>query len=71
MLTANDKEAKEICMEVYREEIRLEHVSEIKYLGYVLGVAGTHGAEYSRNVARGRRVVGAIRSLVNARDFAA
>ena len=29
----------------------------------------TDGAEYSRKVASGRRVAGAIRSLVNARDF--
>ena len=29
----------------------------------------TDGAECSRKVARGRRVVGAIRSLVNAREL--
>ena len=30
---------------------------------------GTDGAEFSRKVASGRRVAGAIRSLVNARDL--
>ena len=47
----------------------LEHVSEFKYLGCVLGEAGTDGAECSRKVASRRRVAGAIRSLVNARDL--
>ena len=31
--------------------------------------SGTDGAECSRKVASGRRVVGTIRSLVNARDL--
>ena len=31
--------------------------------------AGTNGAECSRKMASGRRVAGAIRFLVNARDF--
>ena len=31
--------------------------------------SGTDGAECSRKVASGRRVAGAIRSLVNARDL--
>ena len=31
--------------------------------------SGTDGAECSRKVASGRRVAGAIRSLVNARNF--
>ena len=47
----------------------LEHVSEFKYLGCVLGEAGTDGAECSRKVASRRRVAGAIRSLVKARDL--
>ena len=31
--------------------------------------SGTAGAECSREVVSGRRVAGAIRSLINARDF--
>ena len=52
----------EVCV----DGIRLEHVSEFKYLGCVLDKFGTDGAECSRKVASGRRVAGAIRSLVNA-----
>ena len=51
------------------DEIRLEHVSGFKYLGCVLDESGTDGAECSRKVASGRRVAGAIRSLVNARNL--
>ena len=46
--------------------IRLEHVSEFKYWGCVLDESGTDDADCSRKVASGRRVAGAIRSLVNA-----
>ena len=49
--------------------IRLEHVSEFKYLGCVLDESGTDAAGCSREVASGRRVAGAIRSLVNAKGF--
>ena len=49
--------------------IRLEHVSEFKYLGCVLDESGTDETECSRKVASGRRVPGAIRSLVNARSL--
>ena len=49
---------------VYIDGIRLEHVLEFKYLGCVLDDSSTDEAEYS-----GRRVAGAIRSLVNARDL--
>ena len=49
--------------------IRLEHVSEFKYLGCVLDESGTDEAEYSRKVASGRKVTDAIRSLVNARGL--
>ena len=38
-------------------------------MGYVLDESGTDGVECSRRVASGRRVVGAIRALVNARDL--
>ena len=55
--------------EVHVDGMRLEHVSEFKYLGYVLDESGTDGEECSRKVASGRRVAGAIRSLVNARDW--
>ena len=43
----------------------LEQVSEFKYLGYVLNESGTD----DRKVASGRKVAGAIRSLVNARSL--
>ena len=46
-----------------------EHVSEFKYLGSVLDKSGTDGEEFSRMVVSGRRVVGAHRSLVNARNL--
>ena len=49
--------------------IYLEHVSEFKYLGCVLDESGTNWAECSRKVASGRKVAGAIRSLVKARDL--
>ena len=49
--------------------ICLEDVSEFKYLGCVLDKSGTDGEECSRKVASGRRVVGAIRSLVNGRNL--
>ena len=49
--------------------MRLEHVSEFKYLGYVLGESGTDEAECHRMVTSRRRVARAIRSLVNARSL--
>ena len=55
--------------EVHVDGIRLEHVSKFKSLGCVLDESDTDGAECSRKVASGRRVVGAIRSLVYARDL--
>ena len=55
--------------EVYVDGIRLEHVSEFKYLGCVLDESGTDGAECSRKMASGRRIADAIRSLVNARNL--
>ena len=55
--------------EVNVERIRLEHVSEFKYLGCVLDKSGIDETECSRKVASGRSVAGAIRSLVNARDL--
>ena len=38
-------------------------------MGCVLDESGTDGAECSRKVASGRRVAGAMRSLVNARGL--
>ena len=55
--------------EVHVEGFCLEHVWEFKYLGCALDELATDGAEYSRKVASGRRVAGAIRSLVNDRDL--
>ena len=49
--------------------IRFANVSEFKYLECVLDESDTDGAECSRKVTSGRKVAGAIRSLVNARDF--
>ena len=55
--------------EVHADGICLEHASEFQYLECVLDESGTDGAECSRKVASGRRVAGAIRSLVNAGDL--
>ena len=55
--------------EVLVDGIRLEHISEFKYLLCVLGESGTDGAECSRKVASRRRVIGAIRPLINSRDL--
>ena len=67
MIVLNREERLE-C-EVHVDGIRLEHVSEFHYLGCVLDESGTDGAECRRKVVNGRRVVGAIRSLVNAWDI--
>ena len=61
-------ERKDKC-EVHVDVIRLQHVSEFKNFGCVLDESGRDGAEYSRRVASGRRVAGAIKSLVHARDL--
>ena len=49
--------------EVHVDGVYLEHVSKLIYLGCVLDKVNTDRAEFSRKVA------GAIRSLVNARDL--
>ena len=54
---------------VYVDGIHLEHVFEFKYLRCVLDESGTDGTECSRKVASGRKVAGATKSLVNARDL--
>ena len=55
--------------EVHVDGIRLEHVSELKYLGCVLDESVTDGEECSKVVASVRRVAGVIRSLVNPMDI--
>ena len=55
----------EVCL----DGVRLENVSEFKYLGCVLNELDADEAECNRKVASGRRVGGAIRSLVNARSL--
>ena len=55
----------EVCV----DEIRLEHVSEFKYLGCILDESGTDEVECSRKVVSGRRVGGAIMSLVKDRSL--
>ena len=52
-----------------RKQTRLEHASEFKYLGCVLKEPGTDETECSRKMTSGRKVVGVIRSLVNARSL--
>ena len=51
------------------EDELLEQVSEFKYLGYLLDERGTDDAECGRKVASGRRVAGAIKSLVNTKGL--
>ena len=50
-----------------RKRIRLEHVSEFKYFGCVLGKSCTD--ECSRKVTSGSGVADAIKSLVDARSL--
>ena len=47
----------------------LEQVSEFKYLGYMLDEMGTDDVECDRKVSSGRRVAGAIKSLVNGKSL--
>ena len=47
--------------------MRLEQVSEFKYLRFVLDESGTDKANCRRNVASERKEAGANRSPVNAR----
>ena len=55
--------------EVYVDGICLKHVSELKYLECILDESGTDGAECSGKLACRRRVAGAVKSLVNARNL--
>ena len=54
-------EEEELECEVHVQGIRLDHVSEFKYLGFVLDESGRDGVAW--------RVAGAIRSLVNDMDL--
>ena len=47
VMVINGEEGLECEVHIYG--IRLEHVSEFKYLGCVLNESGTDRAEYSRN----------------------
>ena len=67
MMVLNGEESLEY--EVHVDGICLEHVSEFKYLDCILNESGTDGAECSKKVANGRRVAGAVKSLVNVRDL--
>src|SRR5678815_529760 len=55
--------------EVMLDGEQLEQMSEFKYLGYMLDEKGTEDAECSRKVVNGRKVAGAIKSLVNAKGL--
>ena len=50
-------------------EIRLDRVSEFKYLKYILGESGIDVAECHSKEASGRKVAGATRSLVKVRGL--
>ena len=67
VMVMNEEEGLE-C-EVYVDRIRLEDVSEFKYLGCVLDESGREGVDCSRKRGRGRRVAGAVRSLLIVRDL--
>ena len=67
VIIMNGKEGLEY--EIPKDRIRIEHVSEFKYLGCILDESGTDGPEFRRKVTSGRRVAGAIRSLVNTRSL--
>ena len=55
--------------EAHGDRFRLGYVWEFKYLWCVLDESGTDGTGCSRKVGSGRRVTGAIRSLVKDRDL--
>ena len=51
------------------DEARLDQVSEFKLLERVLDESGKDVAERCRRVASGRKIPGAIKSLVNTRVY--
>ena len=58
-----------LVYEIHVDGARLKKVLEFKYLGFVLNESVADDAECRRKVASGRKVAGAIRSLLNARDL--
>ena len=46
--------------EVHMDGMRLEHTSEFKYSGYVLGETGTDVAEGHRKMPSGRKIASTI-----------
>ena len=66
-MVLNEEEGLE-C-EVHINEICCKYVSGFKYFGFTVDESGTDGAECIRKLVSGRSVAGAIRSLVNARNF--
>ena len=67
VMVPNGEEGLECKVRV--DGMRLEHVSEFKYLRCVLNESGTNEAECRRQVESGRRVASAIMSLVNDRGL--
>ena len=67
MMVLNGEEG--LGCEVHVDRIHLEYISKFNYMKCVLDESGTDGAECTRKVVSGRRVPGAIRSLVMARDL--
>ena len=67
VMVLNEEEGLEREIHVYG--MQLDLVSEFKYLRFALDERGTNEAEYPRKMANGRRVAGAIRSLVNVRGL--
>ena len=59
MIVLNGEE--ELECEVHVDGIRLEHVSEFKYLGCVLDKSGTDAAKCSRELVSMEMIAGAIR----------
>src|SRR5678815_5767524 len=55
--------------EVTLEGEQLEQVSDFKYLGYMLDDKGTDDAKCSRKVVNGRKLAGAIKSLVDVKGL--
>ena len=55
--------------EIRVDGVLLGQVLDLKNLGCALDESGTDDSECRRKVASGRKVAGAIRSLLNARDL--
>ena len=57
-----------VC-EIFEYGMRMEYLSEFKYLGYLLDERGTYSSECRSKVASGKKVANTVRSLVNARSL--